>query len=131
MAAIQEASHASERLNYDPLDPQVKHEPYPYYVELRRHEPVKWLPGLKAFAVARYDDIDLLLKDGRTFSSQQFWPALLGEYDPVPEELPMISMDPPRHVHLRRLANKAFVPSKVNALRERTYAIANLLIDDI
>src|SRR3546814_14763255 len=40
-------------------------------------------------------------------------------------------MDPPRHVQLRRMANKAFVPSKINALKERTYNIANELIDDI
>ncbi|MDB5686173.1 MAG: hypothetical protein JWR77_762 [Rhizorhabdus sp.] len=118
-------------LDYDPLDAAVKHEPYPYYVELRRNDPVKWLPGLNAFGIARYDDVDAVLKDGITFSSQQFWPLLLGEYDPLPEEPPMISMDPPRHVQLRKLANKAFVPSKINALRERTYNIANELIDDI
>lgn len=119
------------KVDYDPLDPVVKHEPYPYYVELRKNEPVKWLPGLQAWAVSRYDDIDALLKDGRTFSSGQFWPALLGEYDPVPEEPPLISMDPPVHMQLRRIANKAFVPSKVNGLRDRTYEIANALIDDI
>lgn len=118
-------------LEYDPLNPAVKHEPYPYYVGLRREEPVKWLPGLQAFSIARYDDIDALLKDGITFSSGQFWPALLGEYDPVPEEAPMISMDPPGHIALRKIANKAFVPSKVNGLRDRTYTIANQLIDDI
>ncbi|MBD3731380.1 MAG: cytochrome P450 [Sphingopyxis sp.] len=122
---------ANATLEYDPLDPVVKNEPYPYYAVLRRDEPVKWLEGLQAFSVARYDDIDTLLKDGRTFSSAQFWPLLLGEYDPVPEVPPMISMDPPGHMHLRKLANKAFVPSKVNGLRERTYNIANELIDDI
>lgn len=121
----------SGKLEYDPLSAVVKHEPYPYYVELRRNEPVKWLPGLQAWGVARYDDIDALLKDGQTFSSGQFWPALLGEYDPVPEEAPLISMDPPFHMQLRRIANKAFVPSKVNGLRDRTYEIANQLIDDI
>lgn len=125
------ASGDSGKLEYDPLDPAVKHEPYPYYVELRNNEPVKWLPGLQAWSVARYDDIDMLLKDGQTFSSGQFWPALLGDYDPVPEEPPLISMDPPRHMQLRRIANKAFVPSKVNGLRDRTYEIANSLIDDI
>lgn len=116
---------------YDPLDADVKHEPYPYYTQLRRDEPVKWLPGLQAWGVARYDDVDALLKDGKTFSSGQFWPLLLGEYDPVPEEPPMISMDPPFHMQLRRIANKAFVPSKVNGLRDRTYEIANQLVDDI
>src|SRR3546814_4278260 len=33
----------------------------------------------------------------------------------------MISMDPPGHVHLRKLANKAFVPSKIKILVDRTY----------
>jgi cytochrome P450 len=121
----------SPQLDYDPLDPAVKHEPYPYYAKLRRDEPVKWMPGLQAFAVARYDDIEALLQDGRLFSSTQFWPALLGEYDPLPEEPPMISMDPPRHVELRKLANKAFVPAKITALTERTYQIANALLDDV
>ncbi|HEY9578391.1 MAG TPA: cytochrome P450 [Rhizorhapis sp.] len=132
MTAMQNrAPDAHGPLAYDPLDPVVKHEPYPYYVALRRDEPVKWLPTLGAFGVARYDDIDALLKDGRTFSSAQFWPALLGEYDPLPEEPPMISMDPPRHMQLRKLANKAFVPSKVNELKDRAYKIAHELIDDI
>src|SRR3546814_4915015 len=82
MTAMQNrAPDAHGPLAYDPLDPVVKHEPYPYYVALRRDEPVKWLPTLGAFGVARYDDIDALLKDGRTSSSAQFWPALLGEYD--------------------------------------------------
>lgn len=119
------------RLEYDPLNPIVKSEPYPYYTDLRRDEPVKWLPSLGAFGVARYDDIDTVLKDGRTFSSAKFWPELLGEYDPMPEELPMISMDPPGHMQLRKLANKAFVPSRIAQLKDRTYNISHELIDDI
>jgi cytochrome P450 len=116
---------------YDPLDPAVKHEPYPYYVKLRRDEPVKWLPGLQAYSVARYDDVIKVLKDGRLFSSTQFWPALLGEYDPMPEEPPMISMDPPGHVRLRALANKAFVPASINKLEQSTAEIASSLVDDL
>lgn len=116
---------------YDPLDPVVKHEPYPYYAKLRRDDPVTWLPSLQAFGVARYDDVDALLKNGKLFSSSMFWPALLGEYDPVPEVPPMISMDPPGHMNLRKLANKAFVPSKIKILVDRTYEVANELIDDI
>ena len=125
------SDHIIENLEYDPLNPAVQQNPYPYYKVLRATEPVKWLPSLQAFCVANYDDIDVLLKDGRTFSSAQFWPELLGEYDPVPEEPPMISMDPPNHVKLRKLANKAFVPSKIGQLKDRTYQIANELIDDI
>jgi cytochrome P450 len=125
------ASAATAERTYDPLDAVVKHEPYPFYAKLRRDEPVKWLQGLQAYSIARYDDIVTVLKDGRLFSSSQFWPALLGEYDPMPEEPPMISMDPPGHVRLRALANKAFVPSSINKLEQGTAAIATSLIDDL
>jgi cytochrome P450 len=116
---------------YDPLDLEVKQNPYPFYALLRQHEPVKWLQGMQAFAVASYEDVDALLKNGKLYSSAQFWPALLGEYDPVPEVPPMISMDPPNHMHLRKIANKAFTPSKVAALQQRATDIANQLVDDI
>lgn len=131
MAELLEADAGLGGRHYDPLDPEVKHEPYPYYAKLRRTEPVKWLPSMEAFAVASYDDVDKLLKNGKLYSSSMFWPALLGEFDPVPEVPPMISMDPPGHVHLRKLANKAFVPSKIKSLTDRTYEVANELIDDI
>jgi len=116
---------------YDPLDLEVKQNPYPFYDLLRRNEPVKWLEGMQAFAVASYQDVDALLKNGKLYSSAQFWPALLGEYDPVPEVPPMISMDPPDHMHLRKIANKAFTPSKVAGLQQRATDIANQLVDDI
>lgn len=130
-AVSERAMQDTGERTYDPLDPIVKHEPYPFYAKLRRDEPVKWLPTMQAYSVAKYDDVDKLLKDGKLFSSSMFWPALLGEYDPVPEVPPMISMDPPGHMHLRKLANKAFVPSKIKSLVDRTYEVANELIDDI
>ncbi len=129
LQAVQDGDIAGK--TYDPLDHDVKQNPYPFYNLLRRDEPVKWLEGMQAFAVASYDDVDALLKNGKLYSSAQFWPALLGEYDPVPEVAPMISMDPPHHIHLRKIANKAFTPSKVSALQQRATDIANLLIDDI
>ncbi|MDN5873218.1 MAG: cytochrome P450 [Sinobacteraceae bacterium] len=116
---------------YDPLDPVVKQDPYPYYTKMRASEPVKWMPSLKVFAVASWDEVDSLLKDSKTYTSTQFWPELLGEFDPVPEVPPMISMDPPDHTHLRKLVNKAFLPSKVMKLQQRATDIANELIDDI
>jgi cytochrome P450 len=116
---------------YDPLDPKVTANPYPHYAELRDSEPVKWLPSMEGFAVSRWDDVIEVLRDGATFSSSQFWPALLGEYDPVPEVQPMISLDPPGHLRIRQLANKAFVPGRVNAMQDKVRRVASELIDDI
>lgn len=130
-AQVDSSSMTIANKKYDPLDPEVKQEPYPFYQKMRNEQPVLWLENMKAFAVARYDDVDALLKDASTYTSTQFWPELLGEYDPVPEVPPMISMDPPQHTQLRKLANKAFTPSKVALLKERAADIANKLIDDI
>lgn len=118
-------------MTYNPLDPAVTANPYPHYAQLRAQEPVKWLDMMEGFAVARWDDVEEVLSDGRTFSSAQFWPALLGEYDPVPEVQPMISLDPPGHVRIRKLANKAFVPSRVGALAARIRSVTHELIDTI
>jgi cytochrome P450 len=116
---------------YDPLNPAVTANPYPHYAELRAQTPVKWLESMQAFAVSRWDDVVAVLSDGKTFSSSQFWPALLGEYDPVPEVPPMISLDPPGHVRIRKLANKAFLPTRVQAMHEKIRRVANQLIDEI
>src|SRR3546814_13723725 len=43
----------------------------------------------------------------------------------------MISLDPPGHVRIRKLANKAFVPSRIGAMHARIRSVANELIDEI
>lgn len=118
-------------LEYDPLNPAISGNPYPYYDELREHAPVKWIPSLQGFAVSRWDDVVSVLADGKTYSSSQFWPALLGEYDPVPEGPPMISLDPPEHIRIRKLAGKIFVPSRVAALQDKVTRVAREIIDDM
>lgn len=118
-------------MKYDPLNPAVISNPYPAYAELREKAPVMWVDSLQGYAVSRYDDIFEVLRDAETYSSTQFWPALLGEYDPVPEVAPMISMDPPGHVRIRKLANTAFVPKRIATFPPKIRAIGNALVDDI
>jgi cytochrome P450 len=118
-------------MSYDPLNPAITANPYPHYAALRDRDPVKWLPSMQGFAVSRWDDVVAVLSDGKVYSSSQFWPALLGEYDPVPEVPPMISLDPPGHVRIRKLASKVFVPSRVGAMEEKVHSVANELIEAI
>jgi cytochrome P450 len=118
-------------LSYDPLNPAITKDPYPYYAALRDQDPVKFIPSMQAYTVARWADVAKTLSDTKVYSSAKFWPALLGEYDPVPEGPPMISLDPPGHVPIRKLSGKIFVPSRVSALQNQVSRIANELIDDI
>jgi cytochrome P450 len=117
--------------NYDPLIPAITRNPYPYYAVLRDEAPVKFIPSLQGYAVSRWDDVVKTLTEPKTFSSTKFWPALLGEYDPVPEDPPIISLDPPEHVPIRKLAAKIFVPSRVNLLHDQVTRIATEMIEDI
>jgi cytochrome P450 len=41
----------------------------------------------------------------------------------------MLFNDPPKHTRLRRLANHAFRPPVIDAMRERIAAVADDLID--
>lgn len=119
------------KVGYNPLDPKVTSDPYPHYAELRDVAPVHWLETMQGFAVSRWEDVIAVLRDGKTYSSAQFWPALLGEYDPVPEVPPMISLDPPGHMRIRKLANSTFVPNRVAAMHDKIVGVANELIDGI
>lgn len=118
-------------ITYDPLNPAVTSNPYPHYAQLRDEAPVHWLENMQGFAVSRWDDVLTVLRDGKTYSSGQFWPALLGEYDPVPEVPPMISLDPPAHMRIRKLANGLFIPNRVNQMHDKIRSVVNELVDDI
>ena len=118
-------------MTYDPLNPAVTAKPYTHYALLREHAPAHWIESMQGFAVSRWDDVTEVLSNAQIFSSSKFWPALLGEYDPVPEVQPMISLDPPGHMRLRKLANTAFIPGKVAAMQDKIRRVANGLIDEI
>lgn len=124
-------TQVSGATQYDPLLPHVTRNPYPYYQQMRDHAPVAWIPSMKGFAVSRWDDVMAVLRDGKTYSSSKFWPELLGEYDPVPEAPPMISLDPPDHLRTRKLASQVFVPSRVATLEGKVREFVTALVDDI
>lgn len=129
MATVAESQTVS--ISYNPLDPAITSNPYPHYAELREKAPVHYLESMQGFAVSRWEDVTAVLRNGKVYSSSQFWPALLGEYDPVPEVPPMISLDPPHHMRIRKLANSAFVPKRVAALQGKIESVSNELIDSI
>jgi cytochrome P450 len=116
-------------MRYDPLNPAVNRNPYPHYDVLPRTEPVCWIDSMQAFAVARYDDVKAVLMNPKDYSSEAFWDALLGEYNPVPNAKWMISTDPPDHLRLRKLANKAFLPKHLLGLTVRIQGLANEILD--
>lgn len=111
---------SADRLNLDP-----------FYAELRRQEPVSKvrLPfGEDAWLATRYADVKTVLADPR-FSRA----AALGRDEPRsrpdPQQMGILTMDPPDHTRLRRLVAKAFTSRRVESMRANAQAIADRLVD--
>ena len=120
-------------LLYNPLDPAFRADPYPFYDELRRHEPAHVTPfGL--VVITRYDDVARTLRSNDFSRDIETNGRVLD--DPVSKRRrerstrgakTILNLDPPDHTRLRRLVSKAFTPSAIEALRGRI----EQLVDDV
>ncbi|WP_120318851.1 cytochrome P450 [Catellatospora citrea] len=102
-----------------------------WFARMREGDPVSWDEHYGAYHVFRYADIEKVLSDPATFSSD------LTGLVPPQEEIELFSrgnfvrMDPPRHTKMRRIVSKAFTPRVVAGLAPRIEAITNELLDQV
>jgi len=107
---------------------------------LRHEAPVYWNEGddeLKGFwNLTRYEDVRYVSSHPELFSSARgiSGPGLRDpEHNPnavsQPGGISIITMDPPRHVKMRRLVNRGFTPRAVNAMEPRIREIAASILD--
>ncbi|MSQ48593.1 MAG: cytochrome P450 [Deltaproteobacteria bacterium] len=115
-------------MDYNPLLPAVQNNPYPYYAELRDKAPVAWIAPMQAWAVSRYSDVDFALRNPRLFSSGLWNTAASGDLVAVPEAPGLLSMDPPDHTRMRKLANKGFTPRLIREMEPRVKKITQDLL---
>jgi pimeloyl-[acyl-carrier protein] synthase len=96
------------------LDVPRRADPYPYYAELRREDPVHYSPVEDIWVLTRFDDCMAAFSDPQTWSSQRRGNLL----NDLPERIgrTLGTTDPPRHTFARRLVNKAFTPRTVSGL---------------
>lgn len=127
---------------FNPLHPAILPNPYPAYARLRAEDPVHWgnaadagLPG--RWYLVRYSEVTAVLKDprfGREID-KVLPPSALPPVVPADQPLAevakgwMILRDPPAHTRLRALAQQAYAPRRVNALRGQIEQLAHGLID--
>lgn len=126
-------------LLFDYYSPEFRADPYPFYARLRETDPIHWgLPFepfyVGAWHVARYADVNLILKDPRFGKAPPTRDATAGLPEEVRDyldltQLALLRADPPDHTRLRALASKAFTPRMVEGLRPRVEAIAAGLLD--
>ena len=117
---------------------EIRANPYPFYEQLRNHDPVHWDEELGFWVLSRYADIDSLYTDDR-FSRAQ---GLMRGFERLSESERQIVepvyhsfsktvfyADPPYHTHLRGLMNHAFTPRRVERLRPYIQRIVDELLN--
>jgi cytochrome P450 len=94
-------------------------DPYPHYAHMRASKPVHFNPTLKVWEVYGYHDIQTVLGDAKTFSSD------------LSDGKMMVLMDPPRHTQFRRLVARAFTSKVIADLEPEVQAITEALLDRV
>ncbi|MFI9647752.1 cytochrome P450 [Streptomyces sp. NPDC052040] len=130
---------------FDFTDPDVLHRrvPLPEFAELRRAEPVRWIPqrrGTAGFAddgywaVTRHADVRHVSTHPEIFSSYRNT-AIIRFNEHIRREaidaqrLIMLNMDPPEHTRVRRIVQRGFTPRAIRSLEERLRARARAIVD--
>lgn len=125
---------------FNPLDPDFRRDPHPYFHRLRREDPVHFSPVLRLWILTRYADVVAALRDPNLSSNTHHW----SEHDRffcradegsarVVELLRhwMLHLDGADHSRLRSLVNQAFVPRMVEAMQPRIRRLAIELLDPL
>lgn len=105
-------------------------DPYPVYRALRRHAPVKPIPG--GYLLTRYQDVLRVYKDSRLFSSDK-----KAEFRPRFGDSPLyrhhttslVFNDPPLHTRVRRLIMGALNPRAIAEMEPGLVALVERLLD--
>jgi cytochrome P450 len=125
-------------IDFDPLSPEQRRDPYPVYADARERAPVFYAERYGFWVVTRHEDVLAVLKDDDTFSSRD---ALTSSHVELPPEVQavlsegwpempvIIDTDPPLHTRIRGLITRAFTPRRVAEMEPRVRAIAAELVD--
>jgi cytochrome P450 len=101
----------------------ANHEPWEVFERLQREAPVYFHPepdGRGFWALTKYEDVQAVLRDPKTFSSEVGGAAMIED---LPEDVlevrrNFLEFDPPKHGRYRRLISKNFTPGAVGAYEE-------------
>ncbi len=122
---------------YDPLGTHAA-DPYPFYARTREEAPVFFSPTIDAWMVSRRADAVAVLKDHRRFGAatahhrtrSQYSPEVLAVFSQILiRDAGIISVDPPEHTRLRRLANSALSRGRILGLEPHIRRFSDRLID--
>lgn len=115
---------------FDPLDPAVWRDPWPYFARGRaelpayRHEDT----AARTVSVFRHEDVARILHDWKTFSSRS--PDGLHEAG-LGELASLMAEDPPAHTRLRNHVRGPFAPRQVAGQGTAIAQLADEILDEL
>jgi cytochrome P450 len=112
------------------------HEPWEAFDLLQREAPVYFHPepgGRGFWALTKYDDVQAVLRDTKTFSSEVGGAATIED---LPEDVlaarrNFLEYDPPKHGGYRRLISTSFTPGAVGRYEEWLRGLVSHLLDRV
>ncbi|MQY27328.1 cytochrome P450 [Nocardia aurantia] len=116
---------------YDPWDVGIDLDPYPVYRRLRDQSPVYYNDRHDFWGLSRWEDVDAVLRDPRTFSSAKGDILEVVKADPVMPPGVFINEDPPLHTIHRALVGRAFLPKQMKALEHKVRAFCAACLDPL
>jgi cytochrome P450 len=123
-------------LLFDPRDPRMRANPYPFYHRLRSIDPVHRSP-FGYWVLSRHQDVDVILRDSRggsNFPCDEAWARHRGGPEsPIVRSTMqwMMMLDGPAHRRLRTIMGRVFTTRAVERLRPHIAAVVDGLIDEI
>jgi cytochrome P450 len=131
-------AESEAQLGLNPFAPGYFEDPYGQYRELRERAPVHHNP-LGPWTITRYEDCSRLLRDPRMSVM-----PVNADVSPRTEMLErfgyersergtrgILNLDPPDHTRIRRLAQQAFTPRRVEMLVARIDALVDAMLDEV
>ena len=122
---------------FNPFNPAFRANPYPFYDELRVHDPVHVTP-YGNFILTRFEDVSWTLRSNDF--SRDIEASANEPTEPLAKEKwnrrqdrsgakTILNLDPPDHTRLRRLVSKAFTPTAIDRLRPRIQQLVDDVLD--
>ncbi len=136
-----------DRSDINLLDQDIFTEgvPHEWFTYLRNNEPVYKHPepnGPGFWVITKHEDVGIVGRDAKTFSSAAARGGVVGLLEPTPEERAemeqaaafqgkmMLMMDPPDHTLYRKIVHDGFRPRMIWALEEKIRERAARILDD-
>jgi pimeloyl-[acyl-carrier protein] synthase len=120
---------AGTEVAFNPFDPAVMADPYPYYRRMREQDPVHWNDVVRTWFLTRHADVSGLLRDDRFSADRTRSERYVAPPPGRDRPRSMLVVDPPDHTRLRSLVSRAFTPRMVARLRPRIASITADLVD--